>query len=291
MSNKRKRNSIDIETKYKIIKDVEMKRPYKEITNEYNLKDTSNISRILQIKDKIISEYEANKNLKKKSLKTSKYPILEIKLKTFVEDCNASGINISRPIMIETAQEIATNLQIQDFKGSKGSKGHIHNFIKRNNIIKEKIRGDSGSVPLSIINDWVTKLKEIIKDYEPMNIFNADEFGLFYKLMPNSTYIFNGKKCKTGKISKERITVLVCANMNGSEKLKLVVIGKSQNPRCFKNIKKLPVIYRANNKSWMTSKIFTEVLKIWNNKFQKENRKFYFLLTNAQHIQKFNYQI
>jgi hypothetical protein len=193
--------------------------------------------------------------------------------------------------MIETAQEIATNLQIQDFKGSKGSKGHIHNFIKRNNIIKEKIRGDSGSVPLSIINDWVTKLKEIIKDYEPMNIFNADEFGLFYKLMPNSTYIFNGKKCKTGKKSKERITVLVCANMNGSEKLKLVVIGKSQNPRCFKNIKKLPVIYRANNKSWRTSKIFTEVLKIWNNKFQKENRKFYFLLTNAQHIQKFNYQI
>ena len=49
-----KRNSISLETKYKIIKDVEKKIPYEIIKERYELKSLSNISRILQSKDKII---------------------------------------------------------------------------------------------------------------------------------------------------------------------------------------------------------------------------------------------
>jgi hypothetical protein len=41
--------------------------------------------------------------------------------------------------------------------------------------------------------------------------------------------------------------------MDGSEKIKLLVIGKFQNPRCFKGITSLPVEYRWNKKAWMTS--------------------------------------
>jgi hypothetical protein len=33
----------------------------------------------------------------------------------------------------------------------------------------------------------------------------------------------------------------ISANADGSEKRKLLVIGKSKNPRCFKNVKNLPV--------------------------------------------------
>ncbi|GBM76755.1 Tigger transposable element-derived protein 4 [Araneus ventricosus] len=40
--------------------------------------------------------------------------------------------------------------------------------------------------------------------------------------------------------------------MNGSEKQKLTVIGKSQEPRCFKNVKKPLVDYKSNKKAWMT---------------------------------------
>ena len=44
------------------------------------------------------------------------------------------------------------------------------------------------------------------------------------------------------------------------EKLKPLVIGKSKNPRCFKNVRigNLPVHYMANKKAWMTSQIFCE---------------------------------
>ena len=43
--------------------------------------------------------------------------------------------------------------------------------------------------------------------------------------------------------------------MSGTEKLPLLVIGKSAKPRCFKN-NKPPVAYKANQKAWMTGIIF-----------------------------------
>lgn len=56
----------------------------------------------------------------------------------------------------------------------------------------------------------------------------------------------------SGKKSKNRITVLVGSNMTGTEKLPLLVIGKSARPRCFKKAV-IPVGYAANKKAWMRS--------------------------------------
>ena len=67
--------------------------------------------------------------------------------------------------------------------------------------------------------------------------------------------MFTGDRCIGGKKSKERMTVLVCANMSGTEKLPLLVIGKSAKPRCFKNYK-VPVDYEANKKAWMTGNFY-----------------------------------
>ncbi|XP_053377288.1 uncharacterized protein LOC123545424 [Mercenaria mercenaria] len=58
------------------------------------------------------------------------------------------------------------------------------------------------------------------------DIYNADETGLFFKLTPDKTLEFKNVKCVGGKRSKERITVLVCANMTGEDKVPLFVIGK-----------------------------------------------------------------
>jgi hypothetical protein len=37
--------------------------------------------------------------------------------------------------------------------------------------------------------------------------------------------------------------------MTGTDKKRLFVIGKSQTPRCFKNVKKLPIENAANKKA------------------------------------------
>ncbi|GBN10678.1 Tigger transposable element-derived protein 4 [Araneus ventricosus] len=45
------------------------------------------------------------------------------------------------------------------------------------------------------------------------------------------------------------------ANMIVHQKLKPLIIGRSKNPRCFKDAKSLEVGYDFNKKSWMTSEI------------------------------------
>lgn len=44
---------------------------------------------------------------------------------------------------------------------------------------------------------------------------------------------FKYKKCHGGKLSKDRVTLLLAANMSGTEKCKPLMIGKSKKPRCF----------------------------------------------------------
>lgn len=83
------------------------------------------------------------------------------------------------------------------------------------------------------------------------------------------------------KMAKERITFLVTANMDGSVKEKLLVIGKFRNPRCFKNVKRLPVNYEANRRAWMTSDVFEKFLCSWNSKLISTNKKFFLLLDNC----------
>jgi hypothetical protein len=63
------------------------------------------------------------------------------------------------------------------------------------------------------------KLPEFVKDYKPEDIFNGDEFGLFWRIPPNKSFVIKGKKFKTGKKSRERVSVFICANVTGKEKL------------------------------------------------------------------------
>lgn len=58
------------------------------------------------------------------------------------------------------------------------------------------------------------------------------------------------------------------------------VIGKSVNPRCFKNIKK-PVNYFFNKKAWMTGKIFHEIMIKINKKMMLEQRNVLFFIDNC----------
>lgn len=65
------------------------------------------------------------------------------------------------------------------------------------------------------------------------------------------------------KKQKERITALLTCNMSGTEKRRLVIVGKYKNPQCFRGIKNLPVDYIANKNAWMTGAFFTDFLKHW----------------------------
>ena len=101
-------------------------------------------------------------------------------------------------------------------------------------------------------------LPDIIKDCEPRKVFNAYETGLYWRAIPDGTLAFKNAEAAGSKIAKNRVTLLLACNMDRSEKLEPLTIGKSKNPRCFKNVKRLPVDYQANRNAWKTSEIWSE---------------------------------
>ena len=113
-------------------------------------------------------------------------------------------------------------------------------------------------------NAWnETSLTRILSRCKLKDIYNADEFGLFYQGSPKKTLHMEGKKCSGGLV-----------NRNGSCKCcwreVTNICGKSAKPRCFKNVKSIPYHYRSQIKSWMNSFLFDEWVKELGKKFEKK---------------------
>ena len=100
-----------------------------------------------------------------------------------------------------------------------------------------------------MIASWYeTSLPTLFSQYKLEDIYNADEFGIFYQCLPNETFHLKSDKCSGGKHSKIRITGLAAANAVG-DKLPMFVIGKSKSPRYFKNVRSLPCRYPSQRES------------------------------------------
>ena len=111
--------------------------------------------------------------------------------------------------------------------------------------------GEAGDVT----TEWTTiALPQLLRHHNPHDIINADESGLFYKLLHNKSLVLKGDSCHGEKRSKEQLTILPCANMTGAEQLPILVIGKAGKPRCFKDVKSPPTPY-CNKKSGCGNKI------------------------------------
>ena len=143
------------------------------------------------------------------------------------------------------------------------------------------IAGESKSVTEEMTAPWLeTTLPTILSRYPIENVFNADEFGLFYQCLPNKTFHFKKEKCSGGKHSKVRLTGMAAGNAKG-ERLPMFAIGKAKNPRCFKGVKSIPCRYRAQAKSWMSSELFEEWIKELDRSFGVQKRKIALIVDNG----------
>ncbi|GBM48965.1 Tigger transposable element-derived protein 6 [Araneus ventricosus] len=120
------------------------------------------------------------------------------------------------------------------------SHGWVEKFKNRHGLATCVLTLESASVSEGTVERWKEDLATLVNGYEPKNTYNCDETGLFYKLIYDRTLTFREEPCHGGNKSKERLTVLLCCNADGSEKFLPLVIGRSKKPRCFKNVKKLP---------------------------------------------------
>jgi hypothetical protein len=78
----------------------------------------------------------------------------------------------------------------------------------------------------------LTKERDVIEK----NIYNIDETGLLWRVLPSKMLMDITKKSVKGyKSSKERITVVLCTNASGTHKLMPLVIYKCQDSHNLKH--------------------------------------------------------
>ena len=273
---KRKHTTLTLETKLKLLSEIDnmgKTTTKKEIADSYGI-PANTLSTILKNREEIEKmACSSSVNLSKKRMRTSRVEDVDAGLLTWFKQSRAQGAPISGPIVMEKAGELAQELGI-DFVPCSGWHGR---FKRRHGIIFKAVSGEAASVDMST----GSALKELLQLYKPDDIFNADETGIFFKCVPDKTLDFKGAICTGGKKAKDGLTVLVAANMSGKEKLPLFVIGKTAKPRCFNNVKSLPVDYAANKKAWMTSDLFVSWLRKLDKKYLLQGRSIAMIVDNC----------
>jgi hypothetical protein len=164
---------------------------------------------------------------------------------------------------------------VTPIKTFKFSDGWVGNFFKRYSLGTVALHGEGGSAPMEQVDRGRIDLKMLLADYELSDIYNADEFALFYELLPATSVDFletdGTRSNRRGvKKSKARVTGLVCCNADGSDKLKPLVIGKSKTPIAMRkiNMDNLPCTYRHSKKGWMNVMLFLEFLNWFNGRIR-----------------------
>lgn len=277
---KRKLKILTIAEKVNVINMVERsgKKNY-EVANAFGI-PSSTLSTILKNKTKILTNFKLQPGRKK--MKLAEFPNLDASLFKWYVQCKDSNQPVSGPILKEKAYILAKSLGYSNFKNSTG---WLDKWKKRNNItLRKPATCSSGRVSVIAGNERLAGavqrksdiLTAVVSEYSPNDIFNAAETGIFFRCLPDSGQQLccgGGDDCHDGGRSKDRVTVLLCTNMSGTEKLKPLVIGKSARPRCFDGIKSLPIDYESNPKAWMTPLLWNKWLKRFDEKMFLENRK------------------
>lgn len=218
------------------------------------------LCKILKNEENIMTTAKNNRNTKMKRNRCGKDEQVEYALKLWFSDVREKNINVDGALLKQKAEEISKLMGRENFVATDG---WFNRWKKRENIVYRRTHGEQNEADVSSADHWMKEeWPKITAEYSSDNIYNADETGLYYRALPEHTFMFKTATPSGCKVSKDRLTIMCCVSMAGNKK-QLLVIGKSRNPRCFKGVKKLPVEYCANSKSWMTSLIFNDWLLKW----------------------------
>ncbi|KAK3091960.1 hypothetical protein FSP39_024021 [Pinctada imbricata] len=257
---------------------LEQKTPQTAIAKKFGCSQAQ-VSNISKNRDAIREEYQSNSNPDKKRHRSGKAVDVEGALTQWFTEARSRDIPLSGPILTEKAADLAKHLNMPDFSATNG---WLERWKSRNNIGFKRMHGEKKDADEGAANQWKeSTLPTFLRSYHPDDIYNADETGIYFRALPDGTLTFKTDNSGGSKKSKERVTVLVCTNMTGTDKRKLLVIGKSKDPPCFRGVKSLPVTYTNSGNVWMTAEIFQNWLRDFNRDMAKQKRKILLIVDNC----------
>ena len=156
-----------------------------------------------------------------------------------------------KPFLTESEVTAMTSFQDSDSWAGK--------VARESGWRSKALHGEAGGVDVAEVEPQMAAIRAKIKQFDPNYVYNMDETGLFFKVLPNLSYVKQEdvKTVRGTKLmkAKDRVTLYVTTNATGTDKVPLSLIGKSKNPRCFRN-KTLKLKYYNQAKAWSDSKVF-----------------------------------
>ncbi|KAG7171901.1 Tigger transposable element-derived protein 7-like 17, partial [Homarus americanus] len=134
------------------------------------------------------------------------------------------------------------------------SAGWLFNFRSRHCLVNRKVVGEFASADKGSVEPFRKHLLLVSQ------IYNADETDLFWKAPPSNTQAYRHETHVAGrKMAKDRVSILVCANADGTHRLKMMVVGKANKLHALKKYHEhltSDILYKGNKTGWFTRDIF-----------------------------------
>ncbi|XP_058029618.1 tigger transposable element-derived protein 1-like isoform X2 [Ahaetulla prasina] len=263
-SKKKQRKVISLNLKMKIIKAYEAGKKVTNIAQEEGLAH-STISAILKDKERIKEATKGSSGMTTSIIRKQKHLVHEMEklLILWIEDQIQKRLPVSLFLIQNKARSIFSTLK--ERAGDEctetftASRGWFMRFQLRFHYQKTHRLGKADKEAGKHFPD---ELDNVVAEgnYFAEQIFRVDETGLYWKRMPERTYIHREAQAIPGcKAFKDRVTLLLGGNVAGF-KLTPFLILKSDHACMFQNINKdtLPVHYRFDCKAWMTHVLFED---------------------------------
>lgn len=197
---------------------------------------------------------------KRKTLRLSNMPKMEKALFRWFLQLRNKNYPVTGLMIKEQAKILHSKIN-ENQSEFIASDGWLQRFKTRYGVrLINKVTEDRQSSQPGLRDTFKRKLQERISELglSSDQLYNADQSGLFWKLLPERIDTSPFEKNPEGnKIEKHRITFLGCANRTGLHKLKLLVIGNTKNPSDLENFDYL-VDYRNSESPLITATIIKD---------------------------------
>ena len=154
-----------------------LEKEKKDIVSEFGI-SRSTLSTILKDKEKLCAS-SAVGNSKKKRQRESTLPKADDALFQWFTAARAQSVLVSGEILKAKAEELSEEFNHSD--SWTCSSRWLCQWKKHHNIAYRSISSENAAVDKELYDDWKRQtLQPILSRYDPNDIFNADEMGLYW---------------------------------------------------------------------------------------------------------------